>query len=134
MSYRNYTNEDIINNSKEVKSIAGLIKSLGLKPVGGNYYTMKSKLKQLEIDTSHWTGQAWNKGEQLKDWSNYVKLKHVRKHLIKDRGRKCERCNLTKWFDAPIPIHVHHIDGNRTNNKYENLLLVCPNCHALEHK
>jgi len=26
---------------------------------------------------------------------------------------------------------VHHKDGDRTNNEYENLTLLCPNCHAL---
>ena len=54
--YKNYTNEDIINYSKEVKSIAGLLKKLGLRTVGGNYYTIKKKLKELEVNTEHWTG------------------------------------------------------------------------------
>ena len=25
--------------------------------------------------------------------------------------------------------HVHHVDGDRTNNRLENLLLLCPSCH-----
>ena len=25
--------------------------------------------------------------------------------------------------------HVHHIDGDRSNNSFENLLLLCPSCH-----
>ena len=26
---------------------------------------------------------------------------------------------------------MHHIDGDCTNNKIENLQLLCPNCHSL---
>ena len=25
--------------------------------------------------------------------------------------------------------HVHHIDGDRTNNRLDNLVLLCPSCH-----
>lgn len=30
----------------------------------------------------------------------------------------------------PIPLQLDHIDGNHTNNKLENLQILCPNCHA----
>jgi len=26
---------------------------------------------------------------------------------------------------------MHHKDGNRSNNKEDNLELLCPNCHSL---
>lgn len=28
-------------------------------------------------------------------------------------------------------MELHHIDGDPFNNDYENLLLLCPNCHTL---
>jgi predicted HNH restriction endonuclease len=31
----------------------------------------------------------------------------------------------------PIPLELHHKDGNRYNNSLNNLMLLCPNCHAL---
>jgi predicted HNH restriction endonuclease len=30
----------------------------------------------------------------------------------------------------PIPLELHHKDGNRYNDQLENLILLCPNCHA----
>jgi hypothetical protein len=41
---------------KENYSIAGVIKSLGLKPAGGNYATINAKIKELNLDVSHFTG------------------------------------------------------------------------------
>ena len=43
---------------------------------------------------------------------------------------KCEYCGLSRWNNLPIPLELHHIDGNRHNNKLENLKILCPNCHS----
>lgn len=53
-----------------------------------------------------------------------------RKVLLAQRGHRCEGCGLTEWRQRPIPLDVHHIDGNTDNNTDENLQLLCPNCHA----
>ncbi len=42
----------------------------------------------------------------------------------------CQRCGLRE----PEILHVHHLDGNRKNNRDENLIVLCPNCHMKAHK
>lgn len=128
--YRAYTDQDIITHAANVKSLAGLLKKLNLKVVGGNYINMKRLLQKLKVDCSHWTGQGWNKDQQLKDWSDYTKVAHLKGHLIKERGHACEECERKTWNKTPIPLEVHHLDGDRTNNKLLNLELLCCNCHA----
>lgn len=39
-------------------SYVGVLRELGLKPAGSNYDTVKRKIKELKLDTSHMTGQA----------------------------------------------------------------------------
>ncbi len=129
--YRKYSNEDIKKAASEVKSIAGLLKKLGLQAAGGNYAHMKRKLQKLNIDCHHWTGQAWSKGEQLKDWSQYTRASRLKPHLIKKRGHQCERCGRKNWQGETITLEVHHVNGNHPDNREENLKLYCPNCHAL---
>ena len=132
MSFRkNYTNDDVRKRAAEVTSMSQLLVALGLKASGGNYANMKRKLQQLDVDCSHWTGQAWSKGERLKDWSDYTRVSAIKPHLIKERGHSCEQCANTEWMDQQIVLEVHHMNGDRTNNQPNNLQLLCPNCHSL---
>ena len=49
--------------------------------------------------------------------------------LLKERGKKCEKCNYNKYEI----LQVHHKDRNRDHNELNNLELICPNCHYEEH-
>ena len=130
--YRNYSDGDIVRLAKESDSVAGLLKKLNLRPTGGNYINIKRNLQRLNVDCSHWTyDRGWSRGQQLKDWSKYTRVANLKKHLKKSRGVRCESCFLEKWKDCDIPLEVHHIDGDRTNNEINNLQLLCPNCHYL---
>jgi hypothetical protein len=95
------------------------------------FLSIKKIIQELKIDCSHWTGQAWNKNEQLKDWSEYSRVEKLKPHLLSLRGHKCEQCQRTEWENKSIPLEVEHINGDRTDNRLENLKLLCCNCHAL---
>lgn len=127
--YKEYTDDDVRRVAAEVKSFAGFLRGLNLKQAGGNYAHGRKTLQRLKVDTSHWTGQGWNKAKQLKDWSDYSRVTHLKPHLIKLRGHKCECCELSEWREKPIGLEVHHMDGDRTNNELDNLQLLCGNCH-----
>jgi hypothetical protein len=57
----------------------------------------------------------------------------LKRKLLEDglKKRRCEQCELTEWIGMPIPIELHHINGDRFDNRFGNLKLLCPNCHAL---
>jgi DNA-binding CsgD family transcriptional regulator/5-methylcytosine-specific restriction endonuclease McrA len=42
----------------------------------------------------------------------------------------CERCRRTTWRGEPLNLALHHINGDRLDNRLENLELLCPNCHS----
>ena len=66
------------------------------------------------------------------EFKKYYSSSRLRKRLIKDgyKKNKCEECGLEEWNGKNLTCELHHIDGNRCNNKLENLLIVCPNCHS----
>lgn len=109
---------------------------MGYQVRGGNITRVpKEILEQYpDIDTSHFTGQGWNKGTdsyELLEHNYQGKRSTIKRALIHRRGHRCEICNLTSWMGQEIPLEVHHLNGDNKDNSPENLQLVCPNCHAL---
>ena len=70
-----------------------------------------------------------NKNKRYADFSYNGKGQH-KNALLLERGHQCEKCFLTEWLDKPITLELDHIDGDRKNNKQDNLRLLCPNCHS----
>ena len=50
--------------------------------------------------------------------------------MEREKEWKCERCGLNTWQGSPLPLEIHHIDGNRRNHDLSNLQILCPNCHS----
>lgn len=53
-----------------------------------------------------------------------------RKRLVKKFESKCSCCGLSEWNQQPIKLELHHINGNHSDDREENLTLLCPNCHS----
>ncbi len=115
---------------------------LGLQPYGGNYRILDKYLQLYQIDCTHFLGQGWNVGNSPADikpiekyFNNEIPITSYKlKKKILNEGIKdycCEMCKLSMWKGKPIPLELHHINGNNKDNTLSNLMLLCPNCHAL---
>ena len=136
--WEQFTKEELEHFVKNSTSINQVSMKCGYADNSGSGQgAIREMLKLYNFDTSHFcelNGISHNKGQY--DYSRFkkgvaIRSAHMRDALIALRGHKCESCKNEKWQDKPIPLEVHHLDGDNLNNVIENLQLLCPNCHAL---
>lgn len=61
---RKWTDEQLVEAVKNNYSLFGVLRELGLSMCGGSHALIKLRIKELELDFSHFTGQGWCKGEK----------------------------------------------------------------------
>jgi hypothetical protein len=69
--------------------------------------------------------------QRAENHSNWINGESSYKNLLK-RTNSLKECVLCKKNDIRI-LCVHHLDKNRKNNKINNLIWLCHNCHFLVH-
>lgn len=144
MRHTKYSNEEIIVAVQENFSIAGVLRKIGLAPVGGNYKTITQKIKKLGLDMAHFTGKGHLKNK-THTWANKAKLEdvfsgkittmstsHFKKRLFMEgiKSEVCEMCGIATWLGNKLSLELHHENGNTFDNSLENLKILCPNCHS----
>ncbi|MGW4837691.1 HNH endonuclease [Streptomyces globisporus] len=45
---------------------------------------------------------------------------------------QCDECGTGPvWHGSPITLEIDHVNGDWSDDRAENLRLLCPNCHAV---
>jgi hypothetical protein len=140
----NYTKEDIEIASKKCKSVNQMLLYFGLKITGGNWDGMKKRLIKYNIDYSHFEPRGktilrpglikpveewlivWDRNKQIN--TNTIKKALIKFGILEE---KCSSCGLSEWLGKPITLEIHHKNGDRWDNRINNVEILCPNCHSL---
>ena len=146
MRKRSWSTSDLIAAAKKSTSVRQVLQRLGLAEAGGNYAQVKRTLLEQRIDVGHFLGQGHNKGKKLdkppvrtlasilvakSEFQSYKLKKRLFKAGLKEV--KCERCGWCEISqDGRTPLELNHINGDRFDNRIENLRVLCPNCHSLQ--
>ena len=127
--------EEILQWIEEEKPKAWIAKQLNCSPGTLNIYLEKMNILYKGQQNKKGQQKGPNKYISAIEYANYptvrtalLKEKMIKEGLIEN---KCSNCGLTNWLGQPIVLELHHIDGNKFNNDFNNLQLLCPNCHSL---
>lgn len=146
MRQRSWTREQLRQAVKSSFSLRQVIAKLGLVEAGGNYRQIQKYINEYNLDASHFRGKGWSRGQtfgirpliptrQILVMGSTFQSYKLKKRLFAE-GLKLPQCEECGWkrrtVDGRLPLELDHINGNRMDNRLENLRILCPNCHSLQ--
>ena len=131
---RDIPDQDVI----DVVSFSTSFREVAMK-LGVGTYAATRRVRKMRIDTSHfsWTrsrsalpNEIFTKGWKKKRASSRRLLRVLAEEGLIDT-LSCAECGLAgEWNGGPLRMHLHHANGDSTDDRIENLSVLCPNCHT----
>ncbi|MEU1461081.1 HNH endonuclease [Streptomyces sp. NPDC005727] len=130
----------------ESVSIAETLRRLERPDTGAQRVWLRQWLAEEGIPTDHFLGQAHQRGKTHPERARRcqeVLVRHegrrrTRSHLLrralKEVGvpEECAECGIgPEWLGRPMTLEIDHVNGDWSDDRRENLRLLCPNCHAI---
>lgn len=142
-----WTDEQIIEAVLESESLSGVLRFLNVRQGGGSFLSVKSRIVALNLDTSHFLGQAHGRGKSYPDRKKPIteilclkdptrlgreRTSHLRRAMLEvGVSHVCDSCGQPpEWQGKALVLDIDHIDGNWHDDRIENLRFLCPNCHS----
>jgi hypothetical protein len=121
------------------KTYTEILSNFGLPHRGGNAKVVKRRISELGLVFHSILYNKLNSDHRKKPIlsllfkGSKVKTHHIKQRLISEGliEEKCVACGVGPiWNGKKLSLHLHHKNEDHTDARFENLELLCPNCHS----
>jgi hypothetical protein len=127
-----YTREVLTDAVAASVSIAGVLRHLRVPWSGGMHAHISRRIKFFELDTTHFTGSAHNRGlispdrltpDQilvLRTAGSRRTAPYLLRRALVETGMpyQCSECGVSgDWNGLPLILHVDHVNGNYLDSR-----------------
>lgn len=132
--------EVLLSLLQKMPSLTFLIIKLGFSTSGDKYKSLKKACEENNLMKEY---------EEIKERGSKNKFRIINEDVFTKNSRarnkklrriileenlldyKCSECGVGDIYNGKdITLHIHHINGEKRDNRLKNLTFLCPNCHS----